>query len=324
MTSKKQPDISWDISISLINNPFIFRASIQLCLITWIVAMLLFGFIFAATGEFDVLLPMLTIMTMIIAGLWVSMLLVMIIFFGNRMPMRFTINKGGATCDVTSKRSKAANRLLTVLGILARKPGAVGTGVIALSQESQTFEWERVYAVKYNEKRKVITLRNRWRSLMMIFCLPENYSDVAEIIKEKILQQPKNQHPNKNPLFSLFSRTALTILSCIPLFRLDYPFKVDPFIPIFILCFSMATIWLIPLFGYVVIAVVLHVAIVIISQGLQVHSSQYGSLGNYQGFELINGDEWIFMALIFLAIIYLIWSSWRAVKGKDESALFMD
>lgn len=284
----------------------------------------LFGFIFVVTGEFDVLLSMLTIMTMITVGLWVFMLLVMIIFLGNRMSLHFTINKGGVTCDNTSKRSKVADRLLIVLGILARKPGAVGTGVIALSQESQTFEWERVYAVKYNEKRKVIMLRNRWRSLIMIFCLPENYSAVVETIKEKNLRRPENQQLNKNPLSSLFLRTALTILSCVPLFRLDYPFKVDLFIPIFILCFSMATIWLIPLFGYIVIGAVLYLTIVIISQGLQVHSSQFSFLGNYRGFEIINGDEWVFMALIFLGIIYLIWSSWRAIKGKDESALFID
>jgi hypothetical protein len=295
-----------------------------LCLVTWIVALVLFGFIFVFTGEFDVLLPLLTIMTMIIAGLWVFMLLVMIVFFGNRMSMHFTIDKGGVTCNVTSKRSKWTNRLLIVLGILARKPGAVGTGVIALSQESQSFEWKRVCAVKYYEKRKVIMLRNRWRSLIMIFCLPENYNDVVEIIKDKIIRRPENQQLNKNPLTSLLLRTSLTILSCVPLFRLDYPFKVDLFIPIFILCFSMATIWLIPLFGYIVIGAVLYLAIVIISQGLQVHSSQYGSLGNYRGFELINGDEWVFMALIFLAAIYLVWSSWRAIKGKDESALFLD
>jgi hypothetical protein len=284
----------------------------------------LFGFIFVVTGEFDVLLSMLTIMTMITVGLWVFMLLVMIIFLGNRMSLHFTINKGGVTCDNTSKHSKVANRLLIVMGILARKPGAVGTGVIALSQESQTFEWERVYAVKYNEKRKVITLRNRWRSLIMIFCLPENYSAVVETINEKFHRQPENQQLNKNPLSSLFLRTALTILSCVPLFRLDYPFKVDLFIPIFILCFSMATIWLIPLFGYIVIGAVLYLTIVIISQGLQVHSSQFSFLGNYRGFEIINGDEWVFMALMFLGIIYLIWSSWRAIKGKDESALFID
>jgi hypothetical protein len=319
MISKTQP-VSWDISIPLINNPFIFRASIQLCLVTWIVALVLFGFIFAVTGEFDVLLSILSLMTMIIAGLWLFILLVMIIFFGNRMAMRYTIGKGEVTCNVTSKRSKWANRLLIVLGILARKPGAVGTGIIALSQESQSFEWKRVYAVK----RKVILLRNRWRSLIMIFCLPENYDDVVEIIKGNILRRPENQQLNKNPLTSLLLRTSLTILSCVPLFRLDYPFKVDLFIPIFILCFSMATIWLIPLFGYGVIGAVLYLVIVIIFQGLQVHSSQLGSPGNYRGFELINGIEWVFMALVFLAAIYLIWSSWRSIKGKDESGLFMD
>ena len=324
MISKKQSDISWDISVPLINNPYIFRGSLQVCLIVWIVMLVLFGIIFGVTGEWDILLQMLTILTMIIAGLWVSMILVMIIFFGNRMPMHFIINKDGVTCEITSKRSKVANRLLIVLGILALKPGAVGTGVIARSQEIQMFEWGRVYAVNFNEKRKVITLRNRWRSLIILFCLPENYGDVEETIKEKIHHKSGAQLSHKNPLSSLLLRTALTILACVPLFRFDYPFKIDLFIPIFILCFSMATIWLIPLFGYVVIGAVMYLVIVILSQGLQVHTSQYSTLGNYRGFELINGDEWVFMVLVFLAVSYLVWSSWRGLKGKDESALFLD
>jgi hypothetical protein len=141
MRTKRQPETSWDVSVSLINNPHIFRMSIQLCLITWVVIVCLFGFIFLATGEFDTVLPMLTLMTILCAGLWVCMLLIMILFFGNRMPMRFTIDQDGVTCDITSKRSKWANRLLIILGILARKPGAAGTGILAVAQESQTYEW---------------------------------------------------------------------------------------------------------------------------------------------------------------------------------------
>jgi hypothetical protein len=321
MASKKQPDLSWDISISLINNPFMFRASIQLCLLTWLVVVILFGVISVATGDLELFSSMLALMSVLMVGLWLTMLLVMAVFFGNQMPMRFTLDKQGVTCDITSKRSKAANRFLILLGILARQPGAVGTGLIAYSQESQTFEWERVYAVKYDDVRHVITLRNSWRSLIMIFCLPENYNDVAEFVRKKV---PQRERRSRNPLLSLLTRTVLTILACTLLFQLDYPFEIDLFILIFILCFAAATIWLIPLFGYVVIAAALYVTGLIIYQGLQVHTSQYDFLGSYRGFELVNDEEWIFMALVFLAIFYLIWSSWRAVKGRDESALFLD
>jgi hypothetical protein len=99
---------------------------------------------------------------------------------------------------------------------------------------------------------------------------------------------------------------------------------VDLFVSIFILCFAMATVWLIPLFGYVVIAAVIYVTIVIIVQGTQIHTSQYSFLGSYRGFELVHGEEWIGMALLGAALAYLVWSSWRAIKGKDESALFLD
>jgi len=309
MGSRSQSETSWDVSVPLINNPYIFRMSIQLCLITWIVIMCLFVFIFVAMGEYDAVVPMLTLMTAICAGLWVVMLLVMLVFFGNRMPMRFTIRRGGITCDITSKRSKWANRLLIIMGILARKPGAVGTGILAVTQESQTFEWNRVYAVTYNEKRRVITLRNRWRSLLMIFCLPENYREVLETVTNHVTRRPKKGALQKHPVARMILRTFLTALACLP---------------IFILCFAMATIWLIPLFGYVVIAAVIYVTIVIILQGIQMHTSQYSFLGSYRGFELIHGEEWIGIALLGAALVYLVWSSWRAIKGKDESALFLD
>ena len=324
MGSRSQSETSWDVSVALINNPYIFRMSIQLCLITWIVIMCLFVFIFVATGEYDAVVPILTLMTALCAGLWVVMLLVMLVFFGNRMPMRFTIRRGGITCDITSKRSKWANRLLIIMGILARKPGAVGTGILAVTQESQTFEWNRVYAVTYNERRCVITLRNRWRSLLMIFCLPENYREVLETVTNHIPRRPKKGTLQKHPVARLLLRTFLTALACLAIFQPEYPFEVDLFVAIFILCFAMATIWLIPLFGYVVIAAVIYVTIVIIFQGIQIHTSQYSFLGSYRGFELIHGEEWIGVALLGAALVYLVWSSWRAIKGKDESALFLD
>jgi hypothetical protein len=324
MKAKKQPEISWDISVPLITNPHLFRSSFKLWLMTWLIAIFFFGFIFLVKGDFDVVLPILKLMTMLIVGIWVIMLIVMLSYFGNRMPMRFTINHDGVTCEITSKRSKWANRALIVLGILARKPGAVGTGAIALSQESQTFEWKRIYSVVFNDKRNIITLRNRWRSLIMIFCLPENYGKIVEIIKSHIPRRPENIKTQKNPMIRLLSRTALTTLACVPLFRLDYPFKIDLFLPIFILCFALATIWLIPLLGYVVMVAVLYVTIVILSQGFKVHSSSFSIHEKHRGFEFVHGDEWVFMALLGLAMFYLVWSSWRAVKGKDESALFLD
>lgn len=322
--SNKQTGISWEISVPLINNYYVFRASLQAGLLIWAVMAGLLGLIFAATGEFDVLWQMLVFMAAIAFGFWLLMLLVMLVFFGNRMEMRFAVKSGGVTVDVISKRSKAANRLLIVLGILTGKPGAIGAGLIASTQERQTFEWERVYAARYDAQRQAITLRNRWRSLVVLFCLPENYDAVAEEIKGRLSQRKEDLVIPKNPLTNLLSRTALTVLACVPFFQFEYPFKVDLFLPIFIAAFALATIWLIPLFGYVVICAVAYLAALLVFQGLQVHTCQYDFLGSYRGYELINGDEWAFVALVCLSMSYLVWSSWRAVKGREISALFLD
>jgi len=41
MTSKEEPDTSWNISVSFINNPFMLRLFVKMCLITWFIIALL-------------------------------------------------------------------------------------------------------------------------------------------------------------------------------------------------------------------------------------------------------------------------------------------
>ncbi|MBK8453482.1 MAG: hypothetical protein WAQ53_05565 [Thiofilum sp.] len=321
---KNKAELVWNLDVPLVNNPYLFRASIKLSVLTWLVMVILFSLILGATGEWDTLPPLLLGATFAALGLWVLMIVVMLLFFGNRMPMRFTINARQVQCDITSRRSKWANRTLIFLGLISLKPGAVGTGLIATSQESQAFEWERIYSATYDSKHYRITLRNRWRDLITLFCLPENYEAAVNRVQASIPNHKQTKHSTKNPIGSLLFRTVLTIIACLPFFQMPYPFEIDLFVPIFLVCFAVATIWLIPLFGYVVIATLLYIATLIIATAIQPHNSSYSSLKGYLEYELISGDEWVFFIIMLLCMTYLIRMSWRAVKGKDESALFLD
>jgi hypothetical protein len=47
-------------------------------------------------------------------------------------------------------------------------------------------------------------------------------------------------------------------------------------------------------------------------------------MGNYLGYELIAGNEWLWLAVIAICNGYLFRMAWRSIKGKEDSALFLD
>jgi protein-S-isoprenylcysteine O-methyltransferase Ste14 len=54
------------------------------------------------------------------------------------------------------------------------------------------------------------------------------------------------------------------------------------------------------------------------------HTSYFLSMGNYLGYELIAGNEWLWLAVIAICNGYLFRMAWRSIKGKEDSALFLD
>lgn len=228
----------------------------------------------------------------------------MLVVFGNRMPMRFSISNQGISAEMTSSVGKKTNRLAIILGLFMKKPGLAGSGLIALSQESVSYAWPDIAKISPNPAKHQFIFSNSWRPLLVMHCLPSNFLSVQKLVTSYF--KPKPTIPN--PLPKLLLRTLLTFLATVPLFMLDYPFHPELFLTILIICFSLATIWLIPLMGYVVIPAALAMFASLLWQGLTYH--------------LTNLDDWINLTIASTGLLYLIWTSSRALKGKDTSGLF--
>jgi hypothetical protein len=316
--------IEWDIDVPLGTNPLMFLTSIKVCLLSGLVMALLLSFIIGVEGDFDAILPLLVMCGWITLGLWVLFLFVMFVVFWNKMPMHFSLQKNKIVCEITSKTAKRANRLAIILGLLMRKPGVAGSGLLAYSQEVTEIDFKEINKAKYFPRLKSIILYNSWRQVLMIFCPDSMYEKVAESLKTTVEHNNKTRVVRtKNPLLNILFRTVLVAILMIPMFNMPYPLETDLFLSILILCFALATVWLIPLMGYVVIGGIVLQFFMTFASGIEMHESYYDFMENYRGFELINGDEWIGVALYALAGLLLIYGSIRAIKGKDESALLM-
>jgi hypothetical protein len=301
--------LSWETDIGLLTNPLIVRQMALVVAIAGLFMAFLLSFIFAMTGDFQDIPMILLISLLAAAGLGVLMLLVSLLFFGNRIRVRFTIDDRGALWETVDPRAVAGSRLAMVAGILGRSPQTAGAGALAAARESEYVEWDEVSAVEVNPRHRMVTLRGGWRPMMMLICLPDNYDRVAGHIGGKVAPSPAVDKPRAKSLLKALLQTALVTLAVTPLFTLStYPFELDLLLPLILFVFALATVWLIPLFGWVVIGCAALLAVQVTWIGISEFAYLYGS-------------EQVAFFLTYVGLAYLAWLSRRALRGKMLSPL---
>jgi hypothetical protein len=174
--------IVWDYDIPLVTNRFIMQDVAKVLVLTFAIMSAMFMLIGISQGvdEFLRLLPVIPMFGVCVLGIGVLMVLVMLIIYRNRFHCRFTVDSEGVSYDVTSAQ-KTANLAVIVLGIVTAKPGMAGAGFLARAQESVSYDWASVHRVDVFPRHRAVCIRNSWRTLLGIYCTPENYDAVAAV-----------------------------------------------------------------------------------------------------------------------------------------------
>jgi hypothetical protein len=321
---KDAPDLHWEMAVPLVTHPLMLAGILKAFTLAAVMMSLLLSFLMAVTGGTDTI-PMMIALSFGTAGaLLVVGLAASAIIYGNRMHMRFSLDQHAARAEVTDTRAKAVSIAAIALGALAGKPGAVGTGLITLSDRDRRAAWRGVVSVKYHPRFKAVSLSNAWRTVMILFCTDDNYEAVAAYVGAAVTQHPVAAAARTNPLPKLLLHTGLIILACVPLFSFDHPLKIDIFVPLLVLCFALAMLWLIPLMAYVVWAGLGYLAVVIGLQLMAERTSSFRSLGNYRAYDVLSGDDITMLVAAALGAAYLIWLSRGLMSGRIRAALAGD
>lgn len=305
--------ISWETDISLVGNRLILKQIIMVTLGAGFSIALILSFIFAATGQFRDIPPMLVVSLAVTAGFGCLIFLTALLFFGNRIRVRFTINEKGALWQTTDKRALTANRLALLAGVLGRGPQTAGAGTLALSREKEFVAWQDLAYVEYDQRQRMVVLRNSWRPVMMLSCLPESYGQVSSYIHGKVPTAPANLRSNRKPLLKALFRTGLAALAAAPLFSLSASYYIDfgIFLPLLMFMFALAVIWLVPLFGWVVIASIVVMAVQLVLIGIE-------------DFTYLFVSEQILYITAWAGLVYLAWFSWGSLRGRFLPPLMED
>jgi hypothetical protein len=318
-------DLTWEIDVGLLTNPTLLRQFALVVVGAGALMALLLSFLLAVQGEWADIPMMLGISALAAGGLGLLMVLVILLFFRNRFRVRFTVGDKGVLFETADRRALAGNRLAMVLGVLGNSPTTAGAGLSAMAREDEFTGWGAITEARYHPAWRGITLRNRWRTVAFVACTPENYDQVAALVRRHVVQAAMGSAAvGPNPLPRLLGRSLLVVLAALPVFLLSYPFELDLLMPLIMLCFALATVWLIPFFGWVVIVAALWIAAEILLIGLGVRESIFAWRGSYRTYEILDGGDWFALALAAAGLAYLILFSWQAARGRIPSALMAD
>lgn len=317
--------LSWEVAVPLWSNPLIVGATAKVFLFAVVGVAAMLSLIFLIQGESSAIGPLWLAFAAVGAGLFVLGLLIMAVVFGNRLHCRFTIDAQGILFETIDRRAQRSNRLLILLGLLLRKPQALGAGLIAASQEVQSVHWRGAFQAQYLPQRQVVILKNRWRRLMLVYASADNYEQVAARIAAEIERHgTATRVPLRSPLPRYLGLSALVVVACVPLFALVEEFEISLMLPLLQLCFGLATVWLIGLFGYVLIAVDLLIAGALLLDALGVQQSWLRPAEHYARWTVYSDQDWGLLLLAGLAMVVLAIIGWRAAHGRPPAMLMAD
>lgn len=103
-----------------------------------------FGAILVSEDGWAAFPAVLIIMACIFDGILTLAVLVMGLFFFNRMTLRYHLDAEGIKMATGDAKVRAASTAAIVLGTLAGKPGAVGAGLAGRSQERDSVQWSEI------------------------------------------------------------------------------------------------------------------------------------------------------------------------------------
>jgi uncharacterized membrane protein len=136
--------MEWTVRVPLLTNRVILKQMVWWAGLTALLCGAIFGGILMSEDGLEALPTVLVIMAAIFGALIVLAVLVMGLFFFNRMTLRFHVDADGISMATGDAKVRAANTAAIVLGALAGKPGAVGAGLAGRSQEKDSVDWSDI------------------------------------------------------------------------------------------------------------------------------------------------------------------------------------
>lgn len=315
------PRLEWRIDVPLLTQPLLLLVYAKATvLVASIMGALLTFLVLVGDRRADSIADMwrLTgISTLAVVGLG---LFATAVVLRNRLAMRYVIDERGVEQSMVDRRAAVASGTAVVLGALSGNAAATGAGLSARARSRTAISWSNLVTARYHPRHNAIALRNSWRTVILLFCTPQNYAEVATRVEQEIAARRASSGAPRSPILGLLLRTVLTVVACLPFFVLPYPFRLDLFAPLFTLCFALAALWLVPHLVWAMIGGLGWMWFTIYLRAtLERHSTLDDTV--FQSWQRMSLEDWSPIILCGIATAYLLWQASSSLRGRIPSAL---
>jgi len=317
---KPIPALSWETDIPIATHPVMLANFALLFVISGLVTGALLTFILAMIGrvaDIQIMWERTGLATLV---LFLLSLLVATFVFGNRLPMRFSLDAEAAESEMTDSRARTAQRAAKALSWMAGRFGLAGAGLIAETSARQHILWSAVAKAHFHPLLRTISLSNGWRTVLILFCNEQNYDAVAAAVHTGVAA--RQLHRFASPLPQLLLRTFLVLLCSMPLFAIPYVEKDGVLPALLVFCFGLAAVWLEQRFAWLAAVGLAWMATLVLIALFKIRESLFG--GTYRSYQVLDGGDLVTLALAAAGAGYLLWLFASLLRGQVRSGLAGD
>ncbi len=342
MTTENQPlmrsvprglgSLTWEWKARhLLTDKFVMLDFVKLMLIAGGAMTLLLVLAVSFKGDKSTMLDMALFCAVMTGGIAVLFLLIMAVI-GGRFRYRFSVDDTGVTFEMLSGFVKKTNKLAIFLGVLARNPGVMGAGILAMSEEYNRIDFKDLTRVRYYPDARVIFLRARFNPKpIRLYCPPELYASVAAAIRAG---QDKGRQARAQEVLELgpsvlprrFKTSVAVLVATLLLFV--SPLPVHPLVPTAAGFLALTALWLAPLRKPLAVLLVLALCGLVLllgqelftvrittteeeflayarSQGVQLDAVHPSLLGNFAPYQTFHAEEWLGLGVCLAGALIL-------------------
>jgi len=199
-SAKHSPtSITWEIGVPLLTNSLVLGPTIKGFLLAGTSMWALLAFLFAVQGKWDLIGTMAIFCFVLTGVVTIVGLLGTALVFGNRMRFRFTVDAKGATSDRIDRRAAVTDGSAMLFGLLARKPGVAGAGMLSASQATTRVAWSSVARVRPHPWMHAIGLHNVWRATAVLYCPPDRFDEILAAVRKRAEEAIPSRRRNPLP-----------------------------------------------------------------------------------------------------------------------------
>lgn len=316
--------LEWEIDVPLLTNRHMVSALAKVMLGTAAIVAALVGLLLGIQGDWQLIPHVAGLLFLLGCALFATGLLVMAFPFRNRLATRFTLDADSVRMQVIDRTAQAGSRLGFWAGLALGSAATAGSSMLAATQQEQTLHWNGAFRVAFGPASRSIAFRNGWRTLMRVYCLPDNYDAAVELVSRQMAQHGTASRVSaRSPIGAYLSRTLLILLASLPLFAISdiYGFSLLP--PFLLLCFGVAMVWFVRQLAWGVLGLMVIISALVLS-GAYAERTSYIGHAAYLRYETLSGDDWALTVLAIAGAAVIVWLAIATLREKIKPALTQD